>query len=68
MSRIDDDNLYGRLPGDNIACKDCDKRLREVQGYEQLQRYKYGFCGAYDNKPHGVLWENAKCPEYEKEV
>ena len=65
MARWDNEELKTIEPGDNIACKDCVYRL---PSFSEIQRYKFGFCGMYDNKPYEVLWENAKCPEYEKEM
>lgn len=66
MARWDDEEMYSISPGDNIACKDCVNRLRDVKWVND--RYKFGICDVYDQKPYGILWENDKCNYYKKEV
>lgn len=55
-------------PDDNIQCKTCKRRLKsiEVMG-EKVERYKFGTCMAFENKPQGVLWNGEKCELYDPE-
>ena len=57
-----------REPGRNIQCRTCKYRLQpiEVMG-EKVERYKFGTCLAFENKPQGVLWNGEKCELYQKE-
>lgn len=55
-------------PGRNIQCRTCKHKLPpcEIMG-EKVQRYNYGTCQAFDNKPQGVLWNSEKCELYQPE-
>lgn len=63
-----DDIIRTREPEDDIPCKKCKYRLQpiEVMG-EKVERYKFGTCLAYENKPHGILWNGEKCELYQPE-
>lgn len=65
MARWDDEELYSISPSENIVCKDCANRLLDTKAVKD--RYKFGICDEYEVKPHGVLWENARCNYYRKE-
>lgn len=57
-----------RSPGKNIPCRTCKLKLKPVVVMgEKVQRYSYGTCEAYENKPQGVLWNGEKCELYQKE-
>ena len=63
-----DEIIKTREPKRNIVCKDCKHRLRPVKiGGETIERHTYGSCGAYANKPSGILWNGDSCELYEKE-
>lgn len=57
-----------REPDRNIQCRTCKCKLQpiEVMG-EKVERYKFGTCHAYVNKPQGVLWNGEKCELYQPE-
>ena len=57
-----------REPAHTIQCRTCKFRLQaiEVMG-QKVERYKYGTCMAFENKPDGVLWNNEKCELYAAE-
>lgn len=57
-----------REPDRNIQCRTCKRKLQpiEVMG-EKVERYKFGTCHAYVNKPQGVLWNGEKCELYQPE-
>lgn len=63
-----DEIIRTREPGRNIQCRTCKHRLQtiEVMG-EKVERYKFGTCLAFENKPQGVLWDGEKCELYESE-
>lgn len=67
MSEHDDEILRTREPSDDILCRTCKSRLKQIERVPTLKRWKYGTCHMYEVKPHGVLWENEMCPSYEKE-
>ena len=57
-----------RSPGKNIPCRTCAHKLKPVVVMgETVQRYNYGTCAAYENKPQGVLWNGEECELYKKE-
>ena len=57
-----------RSPGRNIKCRTCAHKLPPVVVMgEKVQRYNYGTCKAYENKPQAVLWDGADCELYKKE-
>lgn len=55
-------------PESNIQCQTCRRRLQPivVMG-EKVERYKFGTCHAFENKPQGVLWNGEKCELYDPE-
>lgn len=65
-----DEEIIGRDPEDDIACKDCVYRLPEItlpSGKTAVQ-YKKAMCEVFKhNKPNDVLWKKAECPFYEKD-
>lgn len=64
----DKEIIRTREPDDDIPCKTCKHRLKtiEVMG-EKVERYKFGTCAAFENKPQGVLWNGEKCELYQPE-
>ena len=55
-------------PSKDIRCRTCKHRLQPVKiGGEEYQRYTYGTCAMFENKPDDVLWEKADCELYEEE-
>lgn len=57
-----------REPANTIQCRTCRFKLQpiEVMG-KKVERYKFGACLAFENKPNGVLWECEKCELYAAE-
>ena len=55
-------------PKDDIPCRKCKNKLHaiEVMG-EKVERYKFGTCLVFENKPQGVLWNGEKCELYKPE-
>lgn len=55
-------------PGRNIQCRTCAHKLPPltIMG-ETVQRYNYGTCLAFENKPQGVLWDGEPCELYKPE-
>lgn len=68
MAHWDDENFNNQTPPDNILCRTCKLKLKsvEVAGYVQ-ERWNFGTCGAYEDKPQDILWGRSPCQYYEEE-
>lgn len=65
-----DKETFGTVKLPAEQCKACVYALKAVtvRGVD-YERYAYGNCDKYELKPTGVLWDEAKCPEFkEKDV
>ena len=63
-----DEIIKTKTPKKNIVCKRCKHKLQSVTiAGKEYERYTYGTCGAFENKPPGVLWNGEDCELYEKE-
>lgn len=57
-----------REPGHNIQCRTCKHRLQSIKVMgETVERYKFGTCLAFENKPQGILWDGEECELYQPE-
>ena len=57
-----------RSPGRNIQCRTCKRKLQPIKVMgETVERYNFGTCTAFENKPDDVLWNGAKCELYDPE-
>lgn len=55
-------------PPSTIVCKDCKYRLPPINIKDVIiERYAYGACAVFQNKPTNLLWNHADCELYEKE-
>lgn len=66
---IDKEEMFSmRTPSKDIVCKDCAFRLKDVmiQG-EVHERYTFGVCHAFKDKPSDILWGETHCELYTKE-
>ncbi len=58
-----------RTPPDDIQCKDCRYKMKNVIVMGNLiEKYKFGKCDKFEVKPNGILFRNELCPEYERDV
>jgi hypothetical protein len=52
-------------PSKDIVCKTCKYKLKESKLLGE--RYTYGKCDIYEDKPNEILFDNAKCEFYQQE-
>lgn len=71
--RIEDD-FEPTLPADDIICKECEYRKRDLKdenGNVIVKGYKNGYCEVYKpmlgGKPNEILFNNARCKYFRKE-
>lgn len=63
-----DEIIRTREPSHNIQCRTCKFKLQPINVMSKtVERYKYGTCVAFENKPDGVLWGDEKCELYQAE-
>ena len=63
-----DEIISTTVPSENIKCRTCKYKLPAVKiRGETYERYTYGTCAAFENKPSSVLWDNGDCELYQEE-
>lgn len=62
-----DEEMFETVTPPAGQCKVCAHALEPVtiKGTPH-ERYAFGNCDKYELKPTGVLWDEAKCPEYKE--
>lgn len=63
-----DEIIRTREPGNDIPCRTCRFKLQPVVIMEhKVERFNYGTCNVFEDKPDDVLWKGAKCDFYQPE-
>ena len=63
-----DEILRTVRPGEDIPCRTCKYKLEPVVVMGVVtERYNYGVCHVFQNKPMGILFRGQECELYAEE-